>query len=137
MARQVLVWRATICVNKARSASMARKPEIKNDNLQYRLLREGHIKEFNESKARGERGDLTSSDFRGIDLRGIDADGLDLSGCYFRQGDLRGVDFTNPILEGASLHAAKISGTYFPKELSAEEILLSLQHGTRLRYFGK
>jgi len=133
----VLERRASFRIDQERWASMARKPEIKNDNLQYRLLREGHIKEFNESRARGERGDLTSSDFRGIDLRGIDADGIDLSGCYFRQGDLRGIDFTNTILEGASIHAAKISGTYFPKELSAEEILLSLQHGTRLRYFRK
>ncbi|MBK8163270.1 MAG: pentapeptide repeat-containing protein [Gammaproteobacteria bacterium] len=114
--------------------TMARKPELKNDNPQYRLLREGHIKEFNESKCRGERSDLTHSDFRGIDLRGLDADGLDLRGCYFRQGDLRGIDFTNTNLEGASIHATKISGTYFPPELSADEITLSLQHGTRLRY---
>lgn len=113
---------------------MARKPEIKNDNPQYRMLREGHIKEFNESRARGERTDLTYCDFRGIDLRGIIADGLDLTGCYFRQGDLRGVDFSSAVLEGASIHATKISGTYFPKELSPEEITLSLQHGTRLRY---
>ncbi|MCC6209195.1 MAG: pentapeptide repeat-containing protein [Gammaproteobacteria bacterium] len=113
---------------------MARKPEIKNDNLQYRLLRESHVKEFNESKARGERGDLTSCDFRGVDLRGLDADGLDLNGCYFRQADLRGIDFTNTNLEGASIHAAKISGAFFPPDLSAEEILLSMQHGTRLRY---
>ena len=37
-------------------------------------------------------------------------------------------------LEGASIAGTKISGTYFPKELSAEEINLSLQHGTRMRY---
>jgi len=114
---------------------MTRKPEIKNDNPLYRLLRDGHIEEFNENKARGERSDLTYCDFRGIDLRGIDADGLDLSGGYFRQADLRGIDFTNTNLEGASIHATKISGTWFPKGLSPEEITLSLMHGTRLRYF--
>jgi hypothetical protein len=37
-------------------------------------------------------------------------------------------------LEGASINSAKISGTYFPPSLSAEEITLSLVHGTRLRY---
>ena len=40
--------------------------------------------------------------------------------------------FTN--LEGASLLGAKLSGTYFPTELSAQEIRLSLDTGTRLRY---
>jgi hypothetical protein len=29
---------------------------------------------------------------------------------------------------------AKVSGVYFPAELSADEIRLSLDHGTRLRY---
>jgi len=67
-------------------------------------------------------------------LRGMDADGVDLSGCYFRQADLRGLDLTGAILEGASIHAAKISGVTFPKALSAEEILLSLVHGTCMRY---
>jgi len=113
---------------------MKSKPEIKNDDPLYRLLREGHINEFNESKARGERTDLTNCDFRGLDLRGMDADSLDLSSGYFRQADLRGIDFTNTILEGASIHATKISGTYFPKQLSADEITLSLTHGTRMRY---
>ena len=36
--------------------------------------------------------------------------------------------------EGASLLDAKVSGVYFPDELSPEEIRLSLDHGTRLRY---
>ncbi len=51
-----------------------------------------------------------------------------------RHGDMRGVDFSHTNLEGASINGAKISGTLFPKELRAEEILLSLQHGTRMRY---
>ncbi|MBL4638304.1 MAG: pentapeptide repeat-containing protein, partial [Proteobacteria bacterium] len=61
--------------------------------------------------------------------------GLDFSNSYFRQADLRGVDFSNcDSLEGASIHAAKISGVYFPKEIRSDELLLSLEHGTRLRY---
>ncbi len=110
------------------------EPQIKNDNHLYRLLREGNIQAFNEARGRGENADLTTSDFRGVDLRGINADGLDLSNCYFRQADLRAVDFSNTRLEGASIHATKISGVYFPPELSAEEITLSLLHGTRMRY---
>ena len=48
--------------------------------------------------------------------------------------NLRGVDFSEARLEGASIHGAQISGVYFPAELSAAEINLSLEHGTRMRY---
>lgn len=100
----------------------------------YRLLREGHIKEFNAARERGENSDLTQCNFRGIDLRGLNADNLDFSNCYFRQSDLRGINFSKARLEGASIHAAKISGAYFPPELSCDEITLSLIHGTCMRY---
>jgi len=110
-------------------------PKIKNDPL-YRLLREGRVEVFNQQKSQGKGCDLTQCDFRGIDLRGIDARGLDLSGCYFRQADLRGVDFSQARLEGASIHSARIAGAYFPAEIPAEEIQLSLIHGTRMRYRG-
>jgi uncharacterized protein YjbI with pentapeptide repeats len=108
-------------------------PLIKNDPL-YRLLREGHIQEFNERKRKGEKCDLTGCDFHRVDLRGLDADGLDLSNGYFRMCDLRGIDLTKARLEGASIHGARIAGAFFPKELTAEEITLSLLHGTRMRY---
>ena len=48
-----------------------------------------------------------------------------------------GVDFRAARLEGASINAAKVSGAYFPVELSASEIELSLLHGTRMRYQSK
>jgi uncharacterized protein YjbI with pentapeptide repeats len=99
----------------------------------YQLLRDGNIKEFNTLKAAGDKADLTGCDFRNVDLRGIDAQGLNFSDCYFRQADLRGVDFRNCRLDGASINAAKVSGAFFPADLSAEEITLSLLHGTRLR----
>ncbi len=108
-------------------------PAIKDDVL-YRLLREGKVSEFNERRAAGEGCDLTSADFRGVDLCGLNADGLDLSNCYFRMSNLRGVDFSNSNLEGASIHGAQISGVFFPKQLEAAEIALSLEHGTRMRY---
>ena len=44
------------------------------------------------------------------------------------------VDFRKARLEGASINAAKISGAYFPAELTASEIELSLLHGSRMRY---
>src|ERR1051325_3752167 len=110
----------------------ASRPRTSGDDM-FRLLREGCV-QFNAKKARGEKTDLTNCDLRNLDLRGLDADGLDFSGCYFRQADLRGVDFRQANLEGASINASKISGTYFPADLSADEITLSLLHGTRLRY---
>jgi uncharacterized protein YjbI with pentapeptide repeats len=117
--------------NPARS-----KLRIPNDAM-YRLLREGCITEFNVKKTSGEKVDLRGCDLRGLDLRGLDTDGLDFSDCYFRQSDLRSVDFRKTRLEGASINAAKISGTYFPAELAASEIELSLLHGTRMRYRSK
>jgi len=112
---------------------MSTAPKIKTDPL-YRLLREGRVDVFNQEKANGKTCDLTHCDFRGLDLRDIDANGLDFSHSYFRQADLRGVDLSQANLEGASIHSARIAGAYFPKEISADEILLSFMHGTRMRY---
>jgi uncharacterized protein YjbI with pentapeptide repeats len=77
---------------------------------------------------------LSGGDYRGRDLRKMNARGLDFSSAYFRNCDLSGIDFRETNLEGASLLDAKVSGVYFPDELSPEEIRLSLDHGTRLRY---
>ncbi|MDZ4261811.1 MAG: pentapeptide repeat-containing protein [Pseudomonadota bacterium] len=114
--------------------AVTQDPRSKNDDVLYRLLRDGKIAEFNQQRGHTATLDLINCDFRGVDLRGLDAAGLDLTGCYFRQTDLRGIDFSNAKMEGASINSAKISGTYFPKELSATEIELSLIHGTRMRY---
>lgn len=98
------------------------------------LLLDGKIEEFNQRRAAGEPVDLRGADLRGADLRKLEAAGLDLSDSYLRHADLRGVDFSDSRLEGASINEARISGAYFPPELSADEISLSLQHGTRMRY---
>ena len=108
------------------------RPQI-NDDPMYRLLREGAVEEFNTRRSGGEECDLRGCDFRHLDLRKLDARGLDLRDCYFRQSDLRGVDLSEARLEGASINAAKISGAYFPRDLSAEELTLSLVHGIRMR----
>jgi uncharacterized protein YjbI with pentapeptide repeats len=109
------------------------KPVIKQDPL-YQLLRNEDIKGFNEQRDTLDNSELKSGDYRGRDLRNMDARGLDFSNSYFRNADLSGIDFRETNLEGASLLDAKLSGTYFPSELSAEEIRLSLDTGTRLRY---
>jgi uncharacterized protein YjbI with pentapeptide repeats len=105
------------------------EPKITQDPL-YQLLRDGKVEEFNHRIAKGETVDLTSCDFRHLNLQGLIASGLDFSNSYFRQADLRGIDFSQSI----SLRGAKISGVYFPASLTADEINLSLQHGTRMRY---
>ena len=109
------------------------KPTISDDPL-YQLLRSEDIKAFNEQRDKLDASRLKSGDYRGRDLRNMNAAELDFSDSYFRNTDLRGIDFRQTNLEGASLIDAKVSGTYFPEALSAEEIRLSLDTGTRLRY---
>ena len=107
---------------------------IHSDNPLFLLLKEDKVAEFNQRRSAGEVVDLEGCHLRGCDLRGLNADGLNLKNAYLRGADLRGVDFRNSALEGASLAQAKISGTYFSKKLEADEINLSVMHGTRLRY---
>lgn len=113
--------------------SAAERPVITKDPM-YQLLRVDNVKAFNIKKESGEICDLRNVDLRALDLRGLDAAGLDFSGSYMRDADLRGVDLSGAVMEGASMRGAKISGTYFPAQLSAEEIRLSVEFGTRLRY---
>ena len=104
------------------------------DDPLYKLLRNEKIKDFNEKTQSLTNIDFHDCDFRGLDLRGLNASGLNLNGCYFRGTDLRGIDFNSTQLNGASIAAAQISGCLFPNELSADEILLSVEKGTRMRY---
>lgn len=105
------------------------------DHPLYRLLRNEDIATFNSEKAKlNECPSFAHGDFRGLDLRGIHADGLDFSHAYLRGTDIRGIDFSQTRMEGASIAGAKISGCYFPKELHCDEIVMSLNHGTRMRY---
>jgi uncharacterized protein YjbI with pentapeptide repeats len=109
------------------------KPVIKQDPL-YQLLRNEDIKGFNEQRDQLDTSELKNGDYRGRDLRNMNASGLDFSNSYFRNSDLSGIDFRDTNLKGASLLDAKLSGTYFPEALSAAEIRMSLETGTRLRY---
>ncbi|WP_053162438.1 pentapeptide repeat-containing protein [Pseudomonas sp. P1.8] len=104
------------------------------DTPLYALLHKDDIRGFNSERTTDGPIDMVSGDFRGLDLRELNADGVDFRDAYFRSADLRGIDFSKANLEGASLGHAQISGAYFPRELSADEILMSMNFGTRLRY---
>ncbi|MBJ2258930.1 pentapeptide repeat-containing protein [Pseudomonas psychrophila] len=99
----------------------------------YALLHKEDIRGFNQQRPSGHI-DLRGGDFRGLDLRELQAQDVDFSDGYFRSADLRGIDLRTACIEGASLAHAQISGTYFPVELTADEILMSVNFGTRLRY---
>jgi hypothetical protein len=102
-------------------------------NTMYGFLQEDKIDEFNSAREERKEVDLTNAKLRAFDLKGANLNGLDLSGAYFKNADLRGVDLSDCQLEGSSFFNAKISGVYFPVEVSPEEITLSLVHGTRIR----
>jgi len=104
------------------------------DNPLYRLIRNEDIKGFNAQKPKDGPIDLCNGDFRGLDLRNLDASRVLFTDAYFRGADLRGLDLRDACMRGASLAHAQISGAYFPEELSADEILMSMNFGTRLRY---
>ena len=93
----------------------------------------GNIENFNRALARMESPSIRGADLCGMDLRGLRADGLDMRDCRLRRTDLRGLDLSTALLDGASIGGAKISGVLFPRNLNAEEITLSLVHGTRMR----
>lgn len=104
------------------------------DHPLYRLLRSDDIAGFNQQKPAEGEIDLSGCDLRGSDLRMLDAERINFTDAYFRGADLRGVDFRHTCLEGASLAHAQISGTYFPVQLHADELLMSVNFDTRLRY---
>ena len=104
------------------------------DSALYALVRNEDLDAFNREKRGHASIDFRGGDFRGLDLRALDTEHVDFSDAYFRSADLRGLDLRHCGLEGASLAHAQISGTYFPPELSADEILMSVNFGTRLRY---
>ena len=108
-------------------------PKMIDDEL-YALLRAEKIEEFNAQRTNGAACELTGLDFRGVNLRGMNVERVSFANSYFRQGDLSGLNLSDCNLEGASLGNAKISGTLFPRQLSAQEIMMSVRFGTRLRY---
>jgi uncharacterized protein YjbI with pentapeptide repeats len=107
-------------------------PKILDDPA-YRDLRSDDLSHFEEHTAGRTQVDLSSADLRGVDLRNVDVRKLILRDAYLRDADLRGLDLRNVDLEGCSIHGAQIGGTYFPVNLSPQEIANSVQYGTRMR----
>ncbi|AOZ13660.1 MULTISPECIES: pentapeptide repeat-containing protein [Pseudomonas] len=103
------------------------------DSALYALLHKDDIAGFNQERPQGPI-DMRGGDFRGLDLRQLNAQDVDFTDSYFRSADLRGLDLRTACIEGASLAHAQISGAYFPVEVTADEILMSVNFGTRLRY---
>ena len=99
----------------------------------FRCLRAGQVEEFNNHIADFDMVDLSNCDLKGTDFRGVDLRKVILRDSYLRDADLRGADLRHMNLEGCSIYHAKISGAYFPDNLSVEEIRMSLEYGTRLR----
>ena len=103
------------------------------DDPAYRDLRSDDFKHFEEHTAGRKQIDLSSADLRGVDLRNVDISKLILRDAYLRDADLRGLDLRSVDLEGCSIHGAHIGGTYFPVNLSPQEIANSIKYGTRMR----
>lgn len=103
------------------------------DDPAYRDLRADDFEHFEQHTAGRKKVDLSSADLRGVDLRNVEVDKLILRDAYLRDADLRGLDLRKVDMEGSSIHGAKIGGTYFPENLSAQEIANSVQFGTRMR----
>lgn len=103
------------------------------DDPLYQLIRDEKIKAFNAKREPDQTLDFHDCDFRGLDLRGLNAIGINFSGCYFRAADLRGIDFSQSDMDGVSLASAQVSGCYFPKNIDAEEIWVSVEKGIRMR----
>ncbi|MGD9579902.1 MAG: pentapeptide repeat-containing protein [Vampirovibrionia bacterium] len=106
---------------------------MEKEKLQELLL-DGKIKEFNKL-VEDNNGDVDLSGLRlrSIDLKQICYKTINLEGTYLRASDLRGLDLSKANLKYASIKDAKIAGVLFPSNISAEEIMLSVTHGTRLR----
>jgi uncharacterized protein YjbI with pentapeptide repeats len=104
------------------------------DDPAFKSLRTGDFEAFNRQIASQKRVDFSDSDLRGVDFRGVvDLSKVIVRGAYMRDTDLRGLDLRDWDMQGCSLYHAKISGAYFPANLSPLEISLSVQHGTRMR----
>lgn len=97
------------------------------------LLRKEKIEAFNEQVLELKNYDLQNVNLRGRNLSGTNLKYADLRGAYLSNCNLKGLNLSHAQMEGASLHRAKISGVYFPKNVAADEILNSVNYGTRIR----
>lgn len=106
-----------------------------SDRKALEYLQEERFELFNALvQANNGQVDLTNAHLRSFDLRKCNLTGANLTGAYMRSADLRGLDLSRAILDGCSIKEAKVSGVLFPKDLDPQEIMMSLQYGTRIRH---
>lgn len=103
------------------------------DDPAYRALRVNDMEGFHLAIINRQVVDFSGADLRGIDFRNADLARLILKDAYLRDADLRGCDLRHMDLEGASFHGARIAGAYFPADVPASEIQMSVILGTRVR----
>lgn len=103
------------------------------DEKALKLIQEDKHLDFNQYVENLEIVDLAGAHLRSYDLRKFNLSKANLTDAYMRATDLRGLDLRNAMFYGASLAEAKVSGAFFPENIPANEIMMSLQHGTRLR----
>ena len=99
----------------------------------FKMLRSGDFDAFTQAVAERDKVDFSGTDLRGVDFRKVDLSKFVLRDAFLRNVDFRGCDLRHLDLSGASLHGAKIGGAYFPDNVSASDIRMSLRHGTRIR----
>ncbi len=99
----------------------------------FKALRVGDVEAYHRAIQGRQVVDFRGADLRGCDLRNVDLTRVLLQDAYLREADLRGCDLRKHNLEGCSIYNAKISGTFFPNNIPAEEIRLSLEYGIRMR----
>ena len=97
-------------------------------------LFEENRENFNAGVARGVKSNFKGQNLSDLDLTGFDLHNADLSGAYMRGATLRGVDLTGANLHGASIRGARVTGCMFPPDIPAEEIIMALEKGTRIRH---
>jgi uncharacterized protein YjbI with pentapeptide repeats len=110
----------------------SKSPRLLDDEA-FHCLRSGDHVGFRRHIADRQEVDFSNCELQGTDFRRADLSKVILRGSHLRDADLRGADLRHMDLEGCSLIRAKISGTYFPANLSAAEIRMSVECGTRLR----
>lgn len=102
------------------------------DSALYALLHKDDIAGFNRNVRKGLS--ICEAAISELGFWQLNAQDVDFTDSYFRSADLRGLDLRTACIEGASLAHAQISGACFPVEMTADEILMSVNFGTRLRY---
>ena len=108
-------------------------PNVKHSPKPRELFEENR-EAFNQAVADGKTADFSNQNLSDLDLIGFNLRNANLSGAYMKGANLSGVDLSEACLHGASIKSARISGCMFPMDLSAEEIRLSVEKGSRIRH---